>query len=163
MSDVFSQRASYDAFESRQDAKDERELHNQTLHNLNLSVQVINKTKAERDFFQKQLNDAKKKIEELQDSEEHYTKLLTIPMMELAKKTGKFAQTYLLQQETMARWILTQRSWKKLAIDGMKSRGMSDEEIEKEFEETKKEIIDDVGENNGRVKFFKEKLLEENK
>lgn len=58
-----------------------------------------------------------------------YSNLLTKPMAEIAAKHKVFAETYRLQQEILAEWMVSQKAFKELAIEYGTQLGKTPEEV----------------------------------
>lgn len=124
-------------------------------------AKVVNTSQASIDFLYVELAKAYGQIKALNETLAEQESMLTMPAMEVAKKTGRFAEVYLSQQKMLAEWMVSQRGWKKLAIIGMKNKGMSDEEINDVFKESEKNAIIEMSEESRMVGDFKQELLSE--
>ena len=124
-------------------------------------AKVVNTSQASIDLLYLELAKAYSQIKALKETLADQENMLTLPMAELVKKTGKFAETYFLQQKSLASWAVSQRGWKKLAIIELKAKGMTDEEINKAFQESRKESIMEMSNESPKVGVFKEELLKE--
>jgi len=88
-----------------------------------------------------------------------YKGLLSLSMSEIAERSGEFRPTYERQQEVLASWILSQNSFKALALKYGEKLGMSKTEMNKDLSETRLIVLEELAINDELVKRFKEKLL----
>ncbi|MDO9419977.1 MAG: hypothetical protein Q7T66_04865 [Herminiimonas sp.] len=82
----------------------------------------------------------------LKEEVEAYEKLLCGPMLDIAKKNGKFKQTYEKQQELMAQWMLSQKAFKEIALQYGKKLGISPDEVLKEFDVVQENLLNNKAE-----------------
>ena len=109
-------------------------LENQALSDLELnkSREEANKSKEDVEFWRDSANIAKRKVKNLEEEVNFYKGLLAKPMIEIANQNENFKETYKLQQELLADWMVRQRAFKELAIDFGIQLGKNKEEIIKE-------------------------------
>ena len=117
-------------------------LENQALTDieLNKSREDAQKSKEDVEFWRDSANYARRKIKNLEEEVNFYKSLLAKPMVEIASKNENFKETYKIQQELLANWMVSQKAFKELAIDFGIQLG-----------KTKEEIIFDAVENKNAV------------
>lgn len=71
----------------------------------------------------------KSRLQQLEDDVAFYKRLLTRPLAEIAQKNRPFRATYNAQLELLAGWMVSQRSFKELAIDLGMRLGMSKDDV----------------------------------
>jgi hypothetical protein len=80
----------------------------------------------------------------LQDEINMHKRLLCRPMEEIAAKNGNFAETYRLQQELIANWIVSQKAFKELAIEFGLEKGLTQEEVRKMGKEKEIKVLENA-------------------
>ena len=85
--------------------------------------------KAQSDVYSGHL---KARLQQLEDDVAFYKRLLTRPLAEIAQKNVPFRATYNAQLEQLAGWMVSQRSFKELAIDLGMRLGISKDEVVKQ-------------------------------
>lgn len=72
---------------------------------------------------------------------EFYKNLLAKPMAEIASQNESFKETYRIERELLASWMVSQKAFKELAVDLGIQLGKSKEEIVKEGLENKFKVL----------------------
>ena len=93
------------------------------------SLDKNNKIKKNADNWRESANAARAKIKELTEEINFYKNLLSKPMIEIANNNKNFKETYTLQQELLADWMVSQKAFKELAIDFGIQLGKSKEDV----------------------------------
>ena len=101
----------------------------ETGENLNLAHHHIFQLKNELDEaveINKELFQATIKYKE---EAEYYKKLLAKPMAEIAQANRSFKETYEAQMDLLAEWMVSQKSFKELAIQFGIEKGLTSDEV----------------------------------
>lgn len=92
---------------------------------------------------QEKRREAEKKQKEAEAEAEKFRNLLAKPMAEIASKHMQFAETYRLQQEMLANWMVSQKAFKELAIQYGIQLGKAPEKVIQEGFDKAIDVLDD--------------------
>lgn len=84
---------------------------------------------------------SKSQLEEKEKEIQRYKDLLAKPMIEIAEQSGAFKETYEEQQNLLAKWIVSQRAFKDIAMKYGQMAGKTPEEIQSELNEATKKVL----------------------
>lgn len=84
---------------------------------------------------------SKSQLEEKEKEIQRYKDLLAKPMIEIAEQSGAFKETYEEQQNLLAKWIVSQRAFKDIAMKYGQMAGKTPEEIQSELSEATKKVL----------------------
>lgn len=101
----------------------------------------LNEANQGMEFWRESANHARKKVKQLEEEVEFYKNLLSKPMAEIASKNENFKETYRVQQELLANWMVSQKAFKELAIDLGLELGKEKEEIIDEGFKNKQKVL----------------------
>lgn len=131
--------------EAHRDAMNKKNKENQDLkNNLNQAETLRQHAEISRNEQARQLRG---KIEELQE----YDELLARPLHEIAAKHGAFRERWEEQQALLAKWIVSQRAFKDLAMKYGTQAGKTPEEIQNELDIARDKVLNnnaDFSQNN---------------
>ena len=88
-----------------------------------------------------------------------YEELLARPLHEIAARHGTFRERYDEQQTLLAEWMVSQNTFRSLTKEYGKRLGLSDGEMQRHFEITKKKVTDELSETNNLIRINKDKIL----
>lgn len=98
--------------------------------------------------------------ERLRKENEYYKSLLSKPMAEIANQNGAFKDTYLKQQEIIAKWIVNQQAFKNVTLKFAEKLGLDKSEINKELNDEYNNAVDEAAKEYPEVQRIKDKLKE---
>lgn len=112
-----------------------------TANALNNASDRSNQLKRDADNWRERANIAAKKVKNLEEQVQFYKNLLAKPMAEIASQNESFKETYRIEQELLADWMVSQKAFKELAIDLGIKLGKTKEEIDKEGLENEGKVL----------------------
>ena len=108
---------------------------------LNNASDKNNQLKKDAENWREKANIAGKKVKNLEEEVIFYKNLLAKPMIEIANKNENFKETYKIQQEFLASWMVSQKSFKELAINFGIQLGKTKEDVIQEGTENRNLVL----------------------
>ena len=115
---------------------------------------ILQKNRAEINSLNLEIDKLKRKLqtkENIEDENFFYKNLLSKPMHEIADADENFKNTYLVQQELLADWMVSQRAFKELAIDFGIKLGIKKEHILEAGYQNEEKVLNNETEHGNNV------------
>lgn len=104
-----------------------------------------------RQQAEEELEESVKRIQQAEEEVLYYKDLLSKPMHEIANNNENFKNTYAIQQELLADWMVSQRAFKELAIDFGIKVGMKREDIVERGMKNKEKVLSNETEHGNNA------------
>lgn len=132
----------------RQQAETELEESVKTIEALEINAQA---NVRRRQQAEAKLEESFKRIQQAEKEVLYYKDLLSKPMHEIANKNENFKNTYVLQQQLLADWMVSQKGFKELAVDLGLQLGKTKEEILEQGVANKEKILNNTTKHNNNA------------